>query len=212
MSASLALSPSNAVSVRFAVSHFRYRQSPETSDITFVQIVQSLRFTTFVILRNPFVIIATTFASHGRSSNYKNGHSKRPIDESRSQKSRQNTRFIYSLTAGRHHSNLHNTSHNEVPDLVWCFPTWFYDVFRGNNVDSPMTQHKVVNAGWRRIERLSSEPDHAGLNVTPRSGSSRIKCKRVNSTRGQTRFLTCLARVTCLVRNKRSTKLGAVFY
>ena len=30
-----------------------------------------------------------------------------------------------------------------------------------------MTQHKVVNAGWRRIERLSSEPDHAGLNVTP---------------------------------------------
>ena len=85
MSASLALSPSNAVSVRFAVSHFRYRQSPETSDKTFVQIVQSLLFTTFVILRNPFVIIATTFASHGRSSNYKNGHSKRPIDESRSQ-------------------------------------------------------------------------------------------------------------------------------
>ena len=169
MSASLALSPSNAVtvSVRFAVSHFRYRQSPETSDITFVQIVQSLRFTTFVILRNPFVIIATTFASDGISSNYKNGHSKRPIDESRSQKSRQNTRFIYSLTAGRHHSNLHNTSHNEVPDLVWCFPTWFYDVFRGNNGDSPMTQRKVVNAGWRRIERLSSDPDHAGLNVTP---------------------------------------------
>ena len=30
-----------------------------------------------------------------------------------------------------------------------------------------MTQHKVVNAGWRRIERLSSELDHAGLNVTP---------------------------------------------
>ena len=30
-----------------------------------------------------------------------------------------------------------------------------------------MTQHKVVNAGWRRIERLSSDPDHAGLNVTP---------------------------------------------
>ena len=167
MSASLALSPSNAVSVRFTVSHFRYRQSPETSDITFVQIVQSLRFTTFVILRKPFVIIATTFASDGISSNYKNGHSKRPIDESRSQKSRQNTRFIYSLTAGRHHSNLHNTSHNEVPDLVWCFPTWFYDVFRGNNGDSPMTQHKVVNAGWRRIERLSSDPDHAGLNVTP---------------------------------------------
>ena len=121
--------------------------SPEPRDITFVQIVQSLRFTTFVILRNPFVIIATTFASDGISSNYKNGHSKRPIDESRSQKSRQNTRFIYSLTAGRHHSNLHNTSHNEVPDLVWCFPTWFYDVFRGNNGDSPMTQHKVVNAG-----------------------------------------------------------------
>ena len=34
----------------------------------------------------------------------------------------------------------------------------------------------------------------------------------INSTRGQTRFLTCVARVTCLVRNKRSTKLGAVFY
>ena len=32
----------------------------------------------------------------------------------------------------------------------------------------------------------------------------------INSTRGQTRFLTCVARVTCLVRNKRSTKLGAV--
>ena len=32
----------------------------------------------------------------------------------------------------------------------------------------------------------------------------------MNSTRGQTRFLTCVARVTCLVRNKRSTKLGAV--
>ena len=32
------------------------------------------------------------------------------------------------------------------------------------------------------------------------------------STRGQTRFLTCVARVTCLVRNKRITKLGAVFY
>ena len=31
----------------------------------------------------------------------------------------------------------------------------------------------------------------------------------INSTRGQTRFLTCVARVTCLVRNKRSTKLGA---
>ena len=30
-----------------------------------------------------------------------------------------------------------------------------------------MTQHKVGNAGLRRIERLSSEPDHAGLNVTP---------------------------------------------
>ena len=30
-----------------------------------------------------------------------------------------------------------------------------------------MTQRKVVNAGWRRIERLSSDPDHAGLNVTP---------------------------------------------
>ena len=30
-----------------------------------------------------------------------------------------------------------------------------------------MTQHKVVNAGLRRIERLSSEPDHAGLNVNP---------------------------------------------
>ena len=29
----------------------------------------------------------------------------------------------------------------------------------------------------------------------------------INSTRGQTRFLTCVARVTCLVRNKRSTKL-----
>ena len=26
----------------------------------------------------------------------------------------------------------------------------------------------------------------------------------INSTRGQTRFLTCVARVTCLVRNKRS--------
>ena len=150
----------------------------DSSDITFVQIVQSLRFTTFVILRNPFVIIATTFASHGRSSNYKNGHSKRPIDESRSQKSRQNTKFIYSLTAGRHHSNLHNTSHNEVPDLVWCFPTWFYDVFRGNNGDSPMTQHKVGNAGLRRIERLLKlgagsrrikryppNPDQAGLTL-----------------------------------------------
>ena len=34
----------------------------------------------------------------------------------------------------------------------------------------------------------------------------------INSTRGQTRFLTCVARVTCLVRNKRSTKLVAVFY
>ena len=34
----------------------------------------------------------------------------------------------------------------------------------------------------------------------------------INSTRGQTRFLTCVARVTCLVRNKRSTKLGAVFH
>ena len=89
----------NAVSVRFAVSHFRYRQSPETSDISFVQTVQSLRFTTFVILRNPFEIIATTFASHGRCSNYKNGHAKRPNDESRRS---QNTRFIYSLTAGRH--------------------------------------------------------------------------------------------------------------
>ena len=32
----------------------------------------------------------------------------------------------------------------------------------------------------------------------------------INSTRGQTRFLACVARVTCLVRNKRSTKLGAV--
>ena len=32
----------------------------------------------------------------------------------------------------------------------------------------------------------------------------------INSTRGQMRFLTCVARVTCLVRNKRSTKLGAV--
>ena len=31
----------------------------------------------------------------------------------------------------------------------------------------------------------------------------------INSTRGQTRFLACVARVTCLVRNKRSTKLGA---
>ena len=30
----------------------------------------------------------------------------------------------------------------------------------------------------------------------------------INSTRGQTRLLTCVARVTCLVRNKRSTKLG----
>ena len=29
----------------------------------------------------------------------------------------------------------------------------------------------------------------------------------INSTRGQARFLTCVARVTCLVRNKRSTKL-----
>ena len=27
-----------------------------------------------------------------------------------------------------------------------------------------------------------------------------------------TRFLTCVARVTCLVRNKRRTKLGTVFY
>ena len=34
----------------------------------------------------------------------------------------------------------------------------------------------------------------------------------INSTRGQTRFHTCVARVTCLVRNKRSTKIGAVFY
>ena len=34
----------------------------------------------------------------------------------------------------------------------------------------------------------------------------------INSARGQTRFLTCVARVTCLVRNKRCTKLGAVFY
>ena len=28
----------------------------------------------------------------------------------------------------------------------------------------------------------------------------------VNSTRGQTRFLTCVARVTCLVRNKREVR------
>ena len=63
-------------------------------------------------------------------------------------------------------SNLHNTFHNEVPDLVWCFPTWFYDVFRGNNGDSPMTQHKVVNAGWRRIEWHGHGTDYAGLNGT----------------------------------------------
>ena len=62
--------------------------------------------------------------------------------------------------------NLHNTFHNEVPDLVWCFPTWCYDVFRGNNEDSPMTQHKVVNAGWRRIEWHGHGMDYARLNGT----------------------------------------------
>ena len=60
---------------------------------------------------------------------------------------------------------LTGTLHNEVPDLVWCFPTWFYDVFRGNNGDSPMTQHMVVNAGWRRIKRQLPSPDGAGLNA-----------------------------------------------
>ena len=32
----------------------------------------------------------------------------------------------------------------------------------------------------------------------------------IKSTRGQTRFLTCVARVTCLVRNKPSTKMCSV--
>ena len=109
--------------VRFAVSQFRYHQSPQTSDITFVQTVQSLIFTTFVILRNPFEIIATTFDSHGRCSSYKNGQTKRPNDELRSQNT---IIFIYSLTAAAINSNLHNTSQNEAPDLVWCFHAWFY--------------------------------------------------------------------------------------
>ena len=49
--------------------------------------------------------------------------------------------------------------------------------------------------------------------INPRNIISNIiMIFNINSTRGQTRFLTCVARVTCLVRNKRSTKLGAVFY
>ena len=36
----------------------------------------------------------------------------------------------------------------------------------------------------------------------------KVSIFNINSTRGQTRFLACVARVTCLVRNKRSTKLG----
>ena len=163
MSASLALSPPNAVSVRFAVSHFRYRQSPETSDITFVQTVQSLRFTTFVILRNPFVIIATTFASHGISSNYKNGHSKRPNERWIAAKSKHE---VYLLTHSRPPSILIYITHSIMGSQIssGVSPTWFYDVFHGNNGDSPMTQHKVVNAGWRRIEWHGHGTDYAGLN------------------------------------------------
>ena len=51
------------------------------------------------------------------------------------------------------------------------------------------------------------------LLINPRNIISNIiMIFNINSSRGQMRFLTCVARVTCLVRNKRSTKLGAVFY
>ena len=61
--------------------------------------------------------------------------------------------------------------------------------------------------------RWRGGPYKRGTTVNPRNIISNIiMIFNINSTRGQTRFLTCVARVTCLVRNKRSTKLGAVFY
>ena len=162
MSAPLALSPSNAVSVRFAVgvSHFRYRQSPETSDITFVQTVQSLQFTTFVIFRNPSKSLPLLSLATADAATIKMATQK---DRTMNREVKTRGLFTHSQPAAIN-SNLHNTSHNTVPDLVWCFPTWFYDVFRGNNGDSPMTQDNVVNAGWRRIEWHGHATDYAGLN------------------------------------------------
>ena len=80
------------------VSQFRYRRSPGPRPIPFVQTVQSLRFTTFVILRNTVEIIATTFPSHGTCRNFKNGIANRPkwsIAKSKHE-------VHYSLTAVRH--------------------------------------------------------------------------------------------------------------
>ena len=144
LSVSDLLSVNESVSLSSATSpDLSVRSPPRPSrpiDITFVQSnCSKLRNTTFVILQNPFKIIATTFASHGTCRNLKTEMINRDVK----------TRGLFTHPQpSAINSNLHNTSHNEAPRSRLVFSTCFDDVFRGNSGDIPYDAAHVVNAGW----------------------------------------------------------------
>ena len=127
-------------------SQFRYlpARPRQTHRYHFRSNCSKLRNTTFVILQNPFEIIATTFASHGTCRNFKK-------DRMINHEVKTRGLFTHSQTLAIN-SNLHNTSHNEALRFRLVFSTCFDDVFHGNNGVISYDAAHVVNAGWRRIE------------------------------------------------------------
>ncbi len=92
-------------------THRRRRSAIRPIDITFVQTVQSCGLQPLSSCKTPSKPLPLHSLATAHAGTFKMARQKDRNDQSRSQ----NTRSIYSLTAVRHHSNLHNASHNEAP-------------------------------------------------------------------------------------------------